>query len=148
MGPLLAASCLFAAFEEGPETTSLSPSGDPLPFPPWRVEGPPPILQHSEPPPHKLSALTLSRHSLVSLNTLTAMTLLCHLLATRWIRKPHEFPASNLRKFASFLLFATVLSGLLDLVREAASAASVPLWTGELYFRQLKVAQLFPVCTC
>lgn len=130
LGPLLAVTCLFAALEDPKPSKRMLASGDPLVFPPWRVEGPQDILGSRRSVPHpRLSAMALSRCDLVSLQTLTSTTLLAHLLATTWIKRPHEFPASNWRRLWSFIKFSTLLSALLAIVRELAASYGVPLWT-------------------
>lgn len=130
LGPLLAVTCLFAAIDDPSTSRKLLASGDPLTFPPWRVEGPQNILGTRRSAPHpRLRTLALSRCNLISLQTLTSTTLLAHLLATTWIKRPHELPKSNWRRLWSFMKFSTLLSALLAVVRELAASYDVPLWT-------------------
>ncbi|PWN51226.1 hypothetical protein IE53DRAFT_299774, partial [Violaceomyces palustris] len=143
LGPLLATTVLFNALDEQQSLVNVSPGGEPLPLPRWRVEGPPRILQHTRPTRGGLSALILSRYSLVSLLNLTSTVLLCHLLATKWIKKPHEFPRSNWRRLGSFTLFALALSLLLELVRETALLLGLPLWESLARWELVTAALIF-----
>lgn len=142
-GPLLAVTSLFTSLAD--QTSARPASGDSLVFPPWRIESPQPILGSRSVPHPRFSALTLSRCTLLSLQTLTATTLLAHLLATRWIRKPSTFPQSNWRKLWSFIKFSHVVALLLAGAREAFAAMHIPIWT-DLTRSELIVTALFFQC--
>ncbi|CEH13703.1 dolichol kinase [Ceraceosorus bombacis] len=128
MGPLLAAAALLAAIRE---TAGLAnaPNGSPLPYPNWQIEGPLSLVQHARPTPDSLHQLVLSRCSLVSLQTLTSTILLLHLLGTRWIRRPADFPQSNWRRLGSFVVFEILVTGFVELVRELAARSGISFWT-------------------
>ncbi|UZJ56783.1 hypothetical protein CBS101457_006103 [Exobasidium rhododendri] len=143
LGPLLAVCCLFTSLEDQNKTRPAS--GDSLIFPPWRIEAPLPILGSRNTPHPKFSALILSRCSLLSLQTLTSATLLCHLLATKWIKKPSDFPKSNWKKLWSFIKFSAVISLFLTLIREVFMNTSIPIWT-DLTRSEVVVSTLFFQC--
>ncbi|PWN38811.1 hypothetical protein IE81DRAFT_327123 [Ceraceosorus guamensis] len=128
LGPLLAAAALLAAIRETAGLAS-SPNGSPLPFPNWQIEGPLPLVQHARRTPDSLHQLVLSRCSLVSLQTLTSTILLLHLLGTRWIRRPADFPQSNWRRLGSFVVFEIFVTGFVELVRELAARSGISFWT-------------------
>lgn len=128
--PLLACATLFSAMQDqAAGRSSARASGEPLPNPPWLVEGPPAILSHDRKLPGGMTTLVVARYSLVSTMCMTSTVLLCHLLATKWIRRPHEFPKSNWTKLRSFTAFATVIAALLELVKDAAALYGIPLWS-------------------
>lgn len=127
LGPLLAFTCLVASLAD--QVDYRPASGDSLINPPWNIERPQLILGTRTVPHPTFSALSLSRCSLLSLQTITSTTLLCHLLATKWIRKPADLSRSNWKKLRSFMKFSLVLSALLAVVREAFIMMEIPIWT-------------------
>lgn len=135
LGPLLAVTSLFTSLAE--QQILRPASGDSLPAPPWQIEAPWPILGSRTVSHTTLNALALSRSSLLSLQSLTSTTMLCHLLATKYIRRPSAFPKSNWRKLWSFIKFSTTLSLLLVLLQEAFRHYNIPIWTdltrGEIF---------------
>ncbi|PWN37332.1 uncharacterized protein FA14DRAFT_13142 [Meira miltonrushii] len=128
LGPLLGVTCLFASLEDRPAQRLAS--GDGLPFPPWRVETPALVLGNRTVPHPTMTALALSRCTLLSLQTAMSTTLLVHLLATKYIRKPEEISTSSWKRLWSCTKFAFVLSVSLTLLREAFSWIGIRLWTG------------------
>lgn len=76
-----------------------------------------------------MTTLVVSQYSLVSTMCMTSTVLLCHLLATKLIRRPHEFPKSNWAKLRSFTVFSTAVAIALELVKDAASLYGFPLWS-------------------
>lgn len=128
LGPLLGVTCLFASLEDEP--THRLASGDGLPFPPWRVETPALVLGNRSVPHPTMTALALSRCTLLSLQTAMSTTLLVHLLATKYIRKPEKISASSWKRLWSCTKFAFAVSVSLTLSREAFSWIGIRLWTG------------------
>lgn len=128
LGPLLGVTCLFASLEDRPAQRLAS--GDGLPFPPWRVETPALVLGNRFVPHPTMTALALSRCTLLSLQTAMSTTLLVHLLATKYIRKPEKISTSSWKRLWSCTKFAFVLSVSLTLLREAFSWVGIRLWTG------------------
>ncbi|EPQ27994.1 uncharacterized protein PFL1_04321 [Pseudozyma flocculosa PF-1] len=142
--PIIAATSLLSALDDQAATKArASAAGEPLPRPPWIVEGPPPILLHDHKPIAGMTSLVLSRYNLISLTCLTSTALLCHLLATIWIKRPHEFPRSNWRKLGSFTLFACILTAVLEGVREIAMYHGVPLWANMYRWEVVTACMLF-----
>ncbi|GAC98366.1 tRNA dihydrouridine synthase [Pseudozyma hubeiensis SY62] len=128
--PLLACATLFSAIQDqAAGRSSARASGESLPNPPWLVEGPPVILGHNRKLGGGMTTLVVSRHSLVSMMCLTSTVLLCHLLATKWIRRPHQFSKSNWTKLRSFTAFSTALAIALELVKDTAALYGFPLWS-------------------
>lgn len=128
--PLLACATLFSAIQDqAAGRSSARASGEALPNPPWLVEGPPVILSHDRKLAGGMTTLVVSRYSLVSTMCMTSTVLLCHLLATKWIRRPYEFPKSNWTKLRSFTAFSTVIAIALELVKDAAAYYGFPLWS-------------------
>lgn len=128
LGPMVAVTALFASMKtiKGPRLAS----GDSLPFPPWRVESPEPCLGlRSTPHPH-FSALTLSRVSLVSLLSMVGITILVHVLATKYARHPIWLRANSWTRFWSYLKFSTSITLCLSVIREICVLFSVPFWSG------------------
>lgn len=140
LGPLLGVTCLFASLEDRPAVRYAS--GDGLPFPPWRVESPALMLGTRLVPHPTMTALTLSRCTLLSLQTAMSTTLLGHLVATKWIRKPEQIDDSSWRRLWSYVKFAVTLSGILTLMREAFAKVGIPLWT-DLTRGELLTSTLF-----
>ncbi|PWY97128.1 hypothetical protein BCV70DRAFT_81287 [Testicularia cyperi] len=127
--PLLASATLFSAIQDqAAGRSSARASGEALPNPPWIVEGPAPILNHNRKLPGGMTTLVVSRYSLVSLMCMTSTIMLCHLLATKFIRKPHQFPKSNWAKLRSFTAFASVVAVFLEVIKEVAANYNFPLW--------------------
>ncbi|KAN0063884.1 dolichol kinase [Thecaphora frezii] len=127
--PVIAATSLLSALDDQTVSrTAGSAAGEPLPRPPWMVEGPPRILHHDHKPVGGMTSLVLSRYNLISLTCFTSTALLCHLLATKWIKRPQDFPRCNWRRLGSFTVFASVLTILLELTREFAMSCGIPLW--------------------
>ncbi|CBQ69732.1 conserved hypothetical protein [Sporisorium reilianum SRZ2] len=128
--PLLACATLFSALQDqAAGRSSARASGEALPNPPWLVEGPPVILSHDRKLGGGMTTLVVSQYSLVSTMCMTSTVLLCHLLATKLIRRPHEFPKSNWAKLRSFTVFSTVVAIALELVKDAAALYGFPLWS-------------------
>jgi dolichol kinase len=128
LGPLLAVTCLFASLEDRPSVRLAS--GDGLPFPPWRVESPPLSLGNRTVRHPSMTALALSRCTLLSLQTAMSTTLLLHLIATKWIRKPSELKSGSWARLWSYIKFSLAVSLLMTLLREAFAHVNIPLWTG------------------
>ena len=128
--PMLAVTSLFSALQRAQTFSGRknSSSVQGLPNPPWLVEGIPPILHSRGHPPGDLTPLVLSLYSLVSLVCMTSTALLLHLLATKWIKRPHEFPKSNWKKLGSFTAFSIIVALLLEAGREGAIYYGLPLW--------------------
>lgn len=144
MPPLLACASLFSAIQDqAASPRSTRASGEALPNPPWLVDGPLPILSHQRKLPGGMTALILSRYSLVSMMCLTSSILLCHLLATKFVRKPHEFPKSNWYKLRSFTAFASVLAVFFELVKEVAAFRGLPLWANLARWEVIAASLLF-----
>ena len=128
--PLLACATLFSALQDqAAGRSSARASGEALPNPPWLVEGPPVILNHDRKLGGGMTTLVVSQYSLVSTMCMTSTVLLCHLLATKFIRRPHEFPKSNWIKLRSFTVFSTAIAITLELVKDAAAFYGFPLWS-------------------
>lgn len=144
LGPLLAITCLFTSLSDQPSRRRFA-SGDSLALPPWNVESPQQILGTRTVPHSSFTALTLSRCTLLSLQTLASITFLCHLLATKWIRKPSDLPASNWKKLWSFIKFSLSLSTLLAAAREIFLSLHIPIWTN-LSRSELVVSTLLFQC--
>lgn len=142
--PLLACATLFSAIQDqAAGRSSARASGEPLPNPPWLVEGPPTILSHDRKLPGGMTTLVVSRYSLVSTMCMTSTVLLCHLLATKWIRRPHEFSKSNWTKLRSFTAFSTVIAIALELVKDAAAFYGFPLWSNLARWEVITAALFF-----
>ncbi|SPC66302.1 related to SEC59 - Dolichol kinase [Ustilago sp. UG-2017b] len=142
--PLLACATLFSAIQDqSAGRSSARASGEPLPNPPWMIEGPPVILSHDRKLPGGMTTLVVSRYSLVSTMCMTSTVLLCHLLATKWIRRPHEFPKSNWVKLRSFTAFSTVIAIALELVKDAAAFYGFPLWSNLARWEVITTALFF-----
>ncbi len=118
-------------------------SGEALPNPPWIIEGPPAILSHNRKLAGGMTTLVVSRYSLVSTMCLTSTVLLCHLLATKWIRRPHQFPKSNWAKLRSFTAFASVVAVALEAVKDAAAFYGFPLWSNLARWEVITAALFF-----
>ncbi|SNX87634.1 related to SEC59 - Dolichol kinase [Melanopsichium pennsylvanicum] len=142
--PLLACATLFSAIQDqAAGRSSAQASGESLPNPPWLVEGPPVILSHNRKLGGGMTALVVSRLSLVSTMCMTSTILLCHLLATKFIRRPHEFPKSNWVKLRSFTAFATVIAIALELIKDAAALYGFPLWSNLSRWEVITAALFF-----
>ncbi|ETS60555.1 dolichol kinase [Moesziomyces aphidis] len=142
--PLLACATLFSAFQDqAAGRSSPRASGEALPNPPWLIEGPPAILSHNRKLAGGMTTLVVSRYSLVSTMCLTSTVLLCHLLATKWIRRPHQFPKSNWAKLRSFTAFATVVAVALEAVKDAAAFYGFPLWSNLARWEVITAALFF-----
>ncbi len=142
--PLLACATLFSAIQDqAAGRSSARASGEPLPSPTWKVEGPPVILSHDRKLPGGLTTLVVSRYSLVSTMCMTSTILLCHLLATKWICRSHEFPKSNWTKLRSFTAFATVVAIAVELVKDGAAYYGFPLWSNLARWEVITAALFF-----
>ncbi|PWN19007.1 hypothetical protein BCV69DRAFT_288207 [Microstroma glucosiphilum] len=149
LGPLLATTMLISALEEDgstDESGSYLPNGPALTNPPWIVEGPVPILQGQavSSAAASMSALSLSRCTLLSLQTMISMIFLSHLCATRWARQwPQRTLQSNWQRLRSYSGASVVIIGLLWILREAFGHFGVPLWTGLARWEMISASILF-----
>lgn len=138
LGPLLAATMLIASLEELPKTAlrDRSPNGEPLERPLWLIEDPLPILSNRNRKGiiqmTSLSALTLSRCTLLSLQTLISLIFLIHLAATKWAQHTQRAMAQTTwGRLGSYITFSSVLTLSLYGFRELFGRFGIPLWTGE-----------------
>lgn len=137
LGPLLATTMLISALEEDSgtnESWSYLPNGPALADPPWIVEGPVPVLsgQARSSAAASLSAPSLSRCTLLSLQTMISMIFLSHLCASRWTSHWHsQSTQSSWKRLRGFSGVSLLIIGLLWLLREVFGHLGVPLWTGK-----------------
>uniref|UniRef100_V5GRV4 dolichol kinase n=2 Tax=Kalmanozyma brasiliensis (strain GHG001) TaxID=1365824 RepID=V5GRV4_KALBG len=142
--PLLACATLFSAIQDQAfGRSSARASGEALPNPPWLIEGPPVILSHDKRLGGGMTTLVVSRYSLVSTMCMTSTVLLCHLLATKWIRRPHQFPKSNWIKLRSFIVFSSMVAVVLELIKDAAAFYGFPLWSNLARWEVITAALIY-----
>lgn len=137
LGPLLATTMLFASLDDSILTPwrQRSPNQEGLASPPWYIEEPIEVLgirnRQAFIKATPLTALALSRCTLVSLQTLISLILLIHLVVTRWFSSLQTRAAkSNWGRLGSYIAFSSAVTVGLFTIREVMDFFGLPVWTG------------------
>ncbi|CAO1635282.1 unnamed protein product [Parajaminaea phylloscopi] len=137
MGPLLAVTMLLSSLDEsvGVPVRSRSPNQEALPNPPWFVERPIAVLGERNRKAFvaqtNLSALALSRCTLVSLQTVISLIFLTHLITTSWSHAIQTRASrSGWGRFSTYVGFSSLVTALLFLMREGFDLMGLPIWSG------------------
>lgn len=141
LGPLLAATMLISSLDQS-RTLPLqarSPNGQPLPNPPWLVDSPVTILTEQVKGRFQRlassTALTMSRSTLLSLQTLLSVIFLTHLVANKWstrrairLGQPINLQTSWTR-LSSYIVFSLGVTATLLAVKQALQVLELPVWS-------------------
>lgn len=135
LGPLLAATMLLASLQE-PISPQRSPNQEALKSPLWKVESPIAVLgtqnQRAFQQSTSLPALSLSRCTLLSLQTVISLIFLIHLEASKTAQGLQSSAAKSKKgRFVSYVAFACAVTCLLFAMRETFDWLGLPIWTGE-----------------